>query len=147
MTTKPDRQFSRKHPCAECPFSRDVEPGGTGGADPTVYVGQAAGPFWLPCHMDPGYGKNKLDTSMMQCAGAAMFRASLGVAPRMPLQLHALEPTGEAFESPEELIAHHLQISRAEALKMLEETPVEELLKKEFLKLRPEMILHLKKKG
>ena len=28
-------------PCAECPFSRQVEPGGTGGANPLVYVGQA----------------------------------------------------------------------------------------------------------
>ena len=84
------RQFSLRHPCGECPFSRQCTPGGTGGADPTVYVGQAQGAFWLPCHMDKDYNKESaLDNAGMiaQCAGAAVYRANVGIDARIPSAL------------------------------------------------------------
>lgn len=119
-------------PCPECPFSSDCNPGDTGGSDPTRFIGQAVGPFFLPCHMDPGYEKDRYNLGLLQCAGAAMFRANIGVASLMPPQIHALPASEKAFGSPVELLAHHLKISLTEAVELLEKRPLDVLLKEEF---------------
>lgn len=134
-----DKQFSRKQPCAECPFSRACAPGGTGGADPTVYVGQAYGAFYLPCHMDANYNPKEAverSDSVAQCAGAAVFRTHVGVGGKMPPVVHRLPAnTARIFANPAELIAHHLRISTGEAEAILIRTPPEELLRIEVGKL------------
>lgn len=96
-------------PCAECPFSKKCGEGALGGSHPTVYVGQIHGPFWLPCHRhcdfkDPNW---KSDLSVQQCAGAAIFRANLGLSERMPPFLHKLPPSDLVFSTVEEFYKHH----------------------------------------
>lgn len=137
-----------KRPCAECPFRRDVKPKVTTEVQPLRLIGQAAGPFWLPCHMDKGYdgpGSCKGAGEVQQCAGAAIFRANTEIseyderttreklASLMPPTLHALPADHTAvFSSPIELLAAFRRISIAEATKLLEETTPLSLLQKEL---------------
>lgn len=131
-----------KKPCAECPFRRDVLPKVTTEVQPLRLIGQAAGPFWLPCHMDKGYGGPGVcegHGEVQQCAGAATFRANCEVsqyqrdytgkeplAALMPPVLHKLPANHDVvFSSPIELLAAFRRISLAEATKLLEEqTPM-----------------------
>ena len=127
--------MSCRKPCAECPFSRAIAPGGTGGADASVYVGQAAGPFFLPCHMDPKYEENKRSPELLQCAGAAIFRANIGVDYRLPpALLHLSQDHKFVFSTPAELIAHHREISLHTAEDFMSSHPVDRLLETEFRK-------------
>jgi hypothetical protein len=134
------RQFSLKKPCAECPFRRDLTDAGRAGLDEKdgvlALVGQAVGPFLLPCHMDPGYrGQGDANPELAQCAGAATFRANLGVTPLMPTGLHALPPDREAVVgTPAELVAAHRRVSLAEAERILCERPPAALFREELRK-------------
>lgn len=102
-----DKRYSCKKPCAECPFGKKTEPGTTGGAHPIVYAAQAIGPFWLPCHMTEGYFNDRTNHDLPQCAGAAMYRDLIGVAPRMPAFLHKLQGDPElVWDNPVDLMAH-----------------------------------------
>lgn len=109
------KQCQRTTPCPECPFNRKVAPGTLGGSPVQTYVGQAVLPFWLPCHMSPGYkGKVSDPTTTQQCAGAAIFRNNIGVAAKMPAAILSLPPDRElSFSSLAEFVAHHLQVSVA----------------------------------
>jgi hypothetical protein len=130
-----DRRFLRKGPCAECPFRKDCEPK-TGNDDPLVYAGQAAGPFWLPCHMDPEYGSDRLGMeTLMQCGGAATFRANVGKTDlRDDLFLRLPPDHGkEVFASYAELVAHHGEISLEEAEEVLAKYPPELLAHAQLL--------------
>jgi hypothetical protein len=74
--------------------------------------------------MDPRYAANRLDPATLQCAGAARFRANLGLTERMPAQLLAAAPDAElVFASHEELLMHHLQVGPLEAVEILQQTP------------------------
>lgn len=126
-----------KAPCKACPFSRKCEPGATGGSDPTVFIGQAFGPFWLPCHKtcdfsDPDWKK---DLSVQQCAGAAIFRTNINRWHGMPSQLLRLPENKDlVFSSPEELLAHHKGITLEEAVKELKVRSPHALMIEEFIK-------------
>jgi hypothetical protein len=127
--------YEKRKPCAECPFARATPPGATGGAEPTVYIGQAVGPFFLPCHMDPKYEENHRSTEVVQCAGAAAFRANVGVDVLMPEALLRTDADRErVFATPAELLAHHGQMSLAEAEVLLALFPPEMLLRREMVK-------------
>lgn len=119
-------------PCPECPFSRACKPGDLGGSPWTKYVGQVAGPFWLPCHAhsdfdDPNW---KTDYSKPQCCGAATFRTHVNrVNPKlasMPAN-HTL-----VFSSFEEFVSHHLNIPPSVASKLLELYPPDLLMLSEL---------------
>lgn len=96
---------SKRKPCKECPFKRR-EPEEArkymGGSPVEVYIGQALGPFWLPCHMDKGYqGKQSNPEEVIQCAGAAIFRANCGISEMLPESLLRLPSDYiEVYESP-----------------------------------------------
>jgi hypothetical protein len=128
----------RKKPCKECPFKREntLEGEKPGGSSPEVYIGQAQGPFWLPCHMDPAYKDKKSDpTCVDQCAGAAIFRANVEgqLRYKLPEQLMFLQKdTALVFASFEEFYAHYKNISRQEAKKILTPDKLEELLIAEY---------------
>tara|TARA_R110002020_G_scaffold470594_1_gene696625 strand:+ start:84 stop:506 length:423 start_codon:yes stop_codon:yes gene_type:complete len=104
---------NRKKPCKGCPFRRDNNLSGStpGGSEPEVYLGQARGPFWLPCHQDKNYdGKNSNPTKVGQCAGAAIFRSNTDTN-KIPKELVYLEKdTNLVFASPGEFLAHYKQI-------------------------------------
>lgn len=98
-------------PCASCSFTRTSTPGALGGSTPEVYIGQTHAPFVLPCHCacnfdDPDW-KNKA-MSTPQCAGAAIFRANVGMADSMPKAIHKLPADPDkVFATPAEFLAHH----------------------------------------
>ena len=99
-------------PCAACPFSKTCKPGALGGSSPEVYIGQASGPFFLPCHSTHNY-KDEADRrnhANPQCAGAAIFRTNAGVAEKMPKGLLRL-PAGNpnVFGSFAEFVSHHMR--------------------------------------
>lgn len=119
---------NKRTACAECPFSPKSAPGATGGSNPAVYVGQAFGPFLLSCHMATEYYDDPASPGNTQCAGAAQFRANVGVDELMPPQLLHLPPDKDAaFPTPAALIAHHAQCSLKEAEAFLAEMPPEKL--------------------
>lgn len=105
--------------CHECPFSREVAPGALGGSHPFKYLGQAIGPFVLPCHMhcnfeDPQWREKSFETP--QCFGALTFRANIGVQDFMPKQFPRVpKDTSTVFSSPAEFLAHHAKLSVREA--------------------------------
>lgn len=125
-------------PCAGCPFARVTEvdiPGTVGGSPPEIYVGQAFGPFFLPCHSAEGYRDNATVHGAPECAGAAIFRSNAGWATpgRLPAALHHLPADHEVcFSSPEELIAHHWGITLDQAKDILVMSPPDKLFRREF---------------
>lgn len=129
------RMNQHKKPCEECPFARKTEPGMTGGTGPSVYVGQAMGPFLLSCHMSPGYAEDRRSSRNLQCAGAATYRANIGVASLMPDFLLKLPADRErVFAEPAELLAHHLGVPIELTRLYLEQHPPSELLGMELAK-------------
>jgi len=136
-------EYSLTKPCGKCPFGRGTEPGCTGGADELVYVGQISGNFWLPCHLQEGYVKGQGDETlentdpgqaeMMQCAGAAIFRANLGLTDKLSSRLHRLPPDENAsFTSFEEFVSHHRRIPIHDSKLILEQNPPAMLMQKEI---------------
>lgn len=125
-----------KTPCPDCPFSRGVKPGALGGSSIPTYLGQAHGPFMLPCHKhcdfdDPDWKAKARYTP--QCAGAAMFRANVGVAGMMPEAIHALPSNpDQVFASAAEFLAHHSQVPVPLAQQILRVNPVIAMLQEEL---------------
>lgn len=110
-----------KKACLGCPFRRinTNEKPNPGGSHPFVYLGQARGPFWLPCHNDKNYdGKQSSPDKVTQCRGAAIFRSNCDSGIRLPKQLLSLEKdTNEVFANEAEFTAHYLDISVEAAAK------------------------------
>lgn len=108
---------------------RTVEPGELGGSQPQTYVGQIEGPFLLPCHEQYTQERSIRDPNNGQCAGAAIMRANLGIATKMPAMLHSLPAdTSQVFASHAEFLAHHEQITLEEAQQQLrDKTPAQHL--------------------
>ncbi len=122
-------------PCTECPYSRKTEPGKLGGSMPAVFIGQALGPFLLSCHMDPDYEKNNRSPALLQCAGAAIFRANIGAAPLLPAALMKLETNIDlVFATPAEFLVHHAGLSMMQAQLYLLRSPPLHLLQIELAK-------------
>lgn len=125
-----------KTPCPACPYSRTCEPGALGGSPVEKYIGQALGPFLLPCHQhcdftDPDW-KLKVE-STPQCAGAAVFRANLGVNALMPKGLHELPANrGTVFSTAAEFVAHHRGVDLHTARMQLVLFPPEQMLRDEL---------------
>lgn len=114
----------QQRPCAQCSFTKTTKPGNLGGSTPDVYIGQAEGPFMVPCHMlcdftDPNWKEKAFETG--QCAGMAIYRANLGLSDKMPSDLLRLPPSPEVFESHEEFLAHHGEMPLVNARYILEE--------------------------
>lgn len=108
-----------KKPCLGCPFKRvnTNEKPYPGGSHPFVYLGQARGPFWLPCHNDKNYnGKQSSPSEVTQCRGAAIFRSNCDSGIELPEQLLSLEKDmNEVFADEAEFMKHYLDMSDEEA--------------------------------
>lgn len=142
-----EHAYDCKHPCSECPFSKTVKPGTLGGSPVDTYVGQIEGPFHLACHMAPGYTQENggsLDTP--QCAGAAIFRANLGLSDKMPDPLLKLPPGDESFASHAEFVAHHCEVPVAEAESVLTWKTPADCLRLEMEKLKTQGRIKLVKR-
>lgn len=125
-------------PCKECAFLRTIKPGELGGSAPQVYIGQAQGPFLVPCHKacdfdDPEWREKSFDTP--QCAGMAVFRANIGVADQMPDMLSKLPADKvNVFADEAEFLAHHAEVPLWCAKIWLHQFPPKTLLRQEFCK-------------
>jgi hypothetical protein len=120
-----------RSPCRNCPFSRTTEPGYLGGSPPETYIGQICGPFVLPCHAGHNYHDPvaRRDPNNLQCAGAAIFRANVGVDGGMPAKLlHLPIDNNKVFGTFAEFLAHHrgLRVYQAEVL-LAVQSPLEHL--------------------
>lgn len=128
-------KIKRTKPCKECPFAKDNTLTGSkpGGADPTVYIGQSMGPFWLPCHMEKEYeGKETSPDKVNQCAGAAIYRANVN-APKMPGDILSLPADKDTvFGSHAEFYAHYNGVSIEEAKMILTNQTIYNLFMKEM---------------
>lgn len=125
-----------KAPCATCPFARTTAPGTLGGSPVETYIGQVHGPFVLPCHCavnydDPQWREKAIDTP--QCAGAAIFRANVGAAAKMPAAIHKL-PGGHpnVFSNEAEFVAHHKGVPYEDADRALKFIGTDFLLNREL---------------
>lgn len=117
---------ARTECCAQCPYHRGTtkEYLDTRGQMGERFVGQAIGGFFLPCHMESGFKQYKDNPNdAPQCAGAAKFRANIGIADAMPQGLSKLPKDEAVFGSPEELIAHHRGVSVKDAASFLKHYP------------------------
>lgn len=129
-----ERAYVRKNPCSGCPFSRTGKPSPTA-VDPLRLVGQAEGPFLLPCHQEPQYEEERQGRiyEKAQCAGAAVYRANRGIGGLFPKSFHILDAdAGKVFTTPAELVAAYKKIPLAEAEAILAENPPGELLQREL---------------
>lgn len=129
-----ERAYIRKSPCTGCPFSRTGCPSPTA-VDPLRLVGQAEGPFLLPCHQEPQYEEERQGRiyEKAQCAGAAIYRANRGIGGLFPKSFHILDANADkVFTTPAELVAAYKKIPLAEAEAILAEHPPEELLQREL---------------
>lgn len=127
-------------PCPGCPFARATPPGEIGGSSPLVYLGQAAGPYYLPCHNSPGYAENRRSFDHLQCAGAAIFRTHIeadvpGSLARLP------EDKAAVFSSAAEFLAYHKQAPIEMAEAFLRHMTLEDLLRQQLQ--RPTNTIHI----
>lgn len=136
------KRTQRTSPCHDCPFARHTPPGALGGAAPEIYFGQIMGPFWLPCHNSAGYEENRRDPTHEQCAGAAGFRANVGVDVLMPQALlHLPKDHPAVLAGPVEFLEHHCKMTREEALTWLNQHPPEKMLRDELAKQEAQFML------
>lgn len=141
-------------PCHDCAFRRDSTPGNLGGSPALTYIGQAVGPFIVPCHMTYPEGTDlskrehrEKSLEWPQCAGMAVFRANVGVAHMLPDMIHKLPADHElVFSTFAEFLAHHERVRLVVAQHYLNrvETPVD-LLRKQLAK--PEVVTRPIKEG
>ena len=130
----------KKTPCKECPFRKNNSLTGDkpGGSDVSIYIGQAQGPFWLPCHLEKGYhGVNSNTGEVNQCAGAAIFRANVAhlLGRKLPESLMFLESNTElVFSDFYELYSHYKKVSIDEAKEILTPKELQKLLIEELEK-------------
>lgn len=121
-----------------CPFKRvnTNEKPNPGGSHPFVYLGQARGPFWLPCHQDKNYeGKGSDVEKVSQCRGAAIFRSNCNSPYTLPKELLVLpEDKENVFASEAEFLAHYMDAPLEYAQKMLTEKTLDELMYQEINK-------------
>jgi hypothetical protein len=132
-----DGVYCQQKPCNDCPFGITSAAGTEGMVDPVQLIGQAYGPFLLPCHQDKRYQHERFGDvlSLRQCAGAAIFRTHVGVAASLPAIFHTLPADEElVFKTPEELLAGISGMPRSAAEEFLRKVPPEVLMRREFSK-------------
>lgn len=133
------KETKSKKPCMGCPFKRvnTNEKPNPGGSHPFVYLGQARGPFWLPCHQDKNYqGKGSDVATVSQCRGAAIFRSNCGKSRALPKQLLDLpRDTEMVFESESEFLKHYIEdMSEDEVFALTSQEALEHMMMHEMNK-------------
>ncbi len=85
-------------PCGDCPFTRESLAGWLGGATGDEYAALAHSDAPIGCHV-------YLDA---HCAGAAIYRANVGKAPRVA-HLTLEKDTETLFGTRLEFVGHHIK--------------------------------------
>lgn len=124
--------------CGQCPFSRTTpkEYLDTKGQNGERFAGQAIGNFALPCHMRAEFAEFRENPHAAPlCAGAAKYRANIGVSEMLSPRIGRLPADPEkVFDSPAELLAHHEGITFEQAKDKLRRKPVYVMLLEEHQK-------------
>jgi len=112
--------MSEHKTCSTCPFNRSVERGALGGGNVMQFIGQANGPFYLPCHDVPGYtpeNGRRGDMRGKQCVGAAKFRANLDKQQDTAGIMRLPKDTETVFGTFAEFLSHHesVELEKCEA--------------------------------
>lgn len=138
--------------CPACPFSRKCQPGALGGATVDRFIGQAVGPFHLTCHKhqpddnSDWRADGQTVAAIPGCAGAAIFRANVGLDKVLPQALITHEAGDpDIFRSAEEFIAHHLQCTQATAREYLRINRPADMLRAEMARVRPRQRIEIAK--
>lgn len=106
-----------KKPCSDCPWRRDSVAGWLADMSPEEWVQHAQGDGIIECHT------RKSDEFVVQCAGAAAFRANICKSTRpmtfvlrgLSVQaLRAPPDRARVFAHSQEFITHHAQGKKAE---------------------------------
>lgn len=130
------KETNSKKACLGCPFKKinTNEKPYPGGSHPFVYLGQARGPFWLPCHADKNYeGKGSNVETVSQCRGAAIFRSNCENQYPLPKELLKLEKdTDDVFENEAEFASHYLGGPVDKWKKVLKKPLLDHLMVKEI---------------
>lgn len=124
----------RNQLCSTCPFARTTskEYLDTRGDNGERFLAQAHMNAVLPCHCeDDGSATVGI---CRQCAGAAKFRANVGVTGLSP-QLGTLPPdTEHVFATDGELLAHHKGWTLAQAEEALQGGALASMVQRELLR-------------
>ena len=121
-----------KAPCGGCPFGRlnNNEKPAPGGSHPFIYLGQARGPFWLPCHNDREYiGATSDPAKVKQCGGAAIFRNNCGKKYSLPKQLLDIPANHElVFSNEAEFYSYYSEMPIHDAHILLTESTLDSFM-------------------
>ena len=120
-----------------CPYGRKTDRSylKERGADVRRFIGQAVGPFLLPCHTFADKENWPLDVARPQCVGAAMFRDAIGVGDKMPAQLTRAKFDPEhVFGTLAEYLAYHDGCSVESAQRKIDRGLVAECFRLEYLR-------------
>jgi len=126
--------LQRERCCGQCPFAKSTPKTylDTMGQNGQKFIGQAQAGMYLPCYMEVGFGEFLKNPHLPQCAGAAKYRANVGI--EVPKGIGTLPPDRETvFESPEELLAHHRGIDLEHAKRIMATVPATYLARMELL--------------
>ena len=130
------KETKSKKACLGCPFKRinTNEKPNPGGSHPFVYIGQAMGPFWLPCHQDKKYtGKGSDIGEVSQCRGAAIFRANCNTGIQRPPELLVLpEDKENVFANEKEFVQHYLDLNDSDAERVTHPTMLKQMMESEL---------------
>jgi hypothetical protein len=121
----------RSHLCDTCPFARKTskEYLDTRGDNGERFLAQANLDAVLPCHSE--HNGRAVPGVCQQCAGAAKFRANIGV--KLHPSLGVLPPDTETvFATNAELLAHHKGWTVEQAEAFLQNGKLEELKMQEW---------------
>lgn len=105
-----------KHPCNECPWRRDSEPGflGPHTADEWVTFAHSGGP--IGCHKTIRVDEDWSQPGLRQCAGAARFRANDGITPNREGVAIGPKDIRHVFSGCAGFVAHHEPVSTGTGL-------------------------------
>lgn len=100
-------QDVRESPCNECPWRRKSIEGFTGPFEAEDWVNQAHADGPIHCHKTIKNGMDMDDPELLQCAGAARFRAHVYKRPRNPTAAVGPVDREKVFTSNQEFLEHH----------------------------------------
>jgi hypothetical protein len=98
-------------PCIECPWRRAAVPGYLGPYEAAEWTEIAHGESAIACHMTiPAGVDGEWSDGMLQCRGAAIFRANVCKLPRDPRVVTGPMDTHAVFAANIEFLAHHARV-------------------------------------
>jgi hypothetical protein len=103
---EPEYPPPTKVPCNDCPWRRVATAGWLGPYSPERWVQAAHGESAIACHKTIT-NEEWDDPGMLQCAGAATYRANVHKLPLNPTIARLEQDHERIFSTPQEFLKHH----------------------------------------